>query len=49
VSVECRKWLGICDGCGEESPELRDSFADAQTDADSCECRFNLDPEDGAE
>jgi len=48
VSVECRQWIGICDDCDSESPELRDSFEEAQTDADSCECRFNSDPEDGA-
>jgi len=40
MSVECRQWVGICDDCGEESPEMRDSYEEAQSDADECECHL---------
>lgn len=32
------KWLGTCDRCGENSPEMRDSFEAALADADECPC-----------
>jgi hypothetical protein len=38
MSVECVKWLGRCDRCGEAAPEERDSFEAAQQDADECPC-----------
>lgn len=33
------KWIGICDVCGEESPEERHSQDEAQADAEDCPCR----------
>lgn len=45
MSVECVKWRGTCDVCGESSPEDRDSFEEAQADADDCPCRMSPDGE----
>lgn len=39
MSVSPIKWVGVCDQCGEPSPEIRDSAEEAQDDVDNCPCR----------
>lgn len=39
MAAEPVQWLGRCDACGEPSPEVRDSEAEALADADACPCR----------
>lgn len=43
MSVLPVKWLGICDRCGDPSPEERASEAEAQQDIDDCPCRYDED------
>lgn len=37
MSVQPVKWQAWCDRCGEPAPELRDTEAEAERDADECE------------
>lgn len=43
MAVQAVYWVGVCDSCGEQAPEMRDSFTAAQEDAESCPCIGELD------
>lgn len=49
MSARAVKFLGTCDRCGEDAPEMRDSLEEAEQDARECEsdaCMARPDDED---
>jgi len=42
MSVRIIGYQGVCDSCGEPSPEIRESEQYAEQDATECPCRDEI-------